>query len=338
MSHDSPRDLETHDHVKAHGLTIPIVRDVAATQFSSPRVIRTEPQPAHVPWLTLLCHFDSGRTGRKYAASANHASGASQATDGKTLRRGDFRPGHGPGRSRTPHPEEEFSRAVERCAEQHVSSPNPERGGVLGLAAECSRAKPSYAFVMGLAALKSAASYQDLLAVPDHLVAEILGGDLYATPRPALPHARAASILGASLTGPFDRGIGGPGGWWILDEPELHLSGDVLVPDLAGWRRERLPVIPAEAFLSLAPDWVSEIISPSTETIDRVKKLGIYAREGVRHVWFINPISQTLEVLQLEDGRWVLLVTREGADPVKAAPFEAIELDLGALWSGTSGV
>ena len=193
-----------------------------------------------------------------------------------------------------------------------------------------------YAFRMGLAALKSRAGYDDLLAVPDHLVAEILNGDLYATPRPALPHARAASVLGASVTGPFDRGIGGPGGWWILFEPEVHLAEDIVVPDLAGWRRERLPEIPAAAFLTMAPDWVSEIISPATETIDRVKKLAIYARESVRHVWLINPISRTLEVLQLEGERWVLLATREGSDVVKAAPFEAVDLDLAALWSGTS--
>jgi Uma2 family endonuclease len=192
-----------------------------------------------------------------------------------------------------------------------------------------------YAFSMGITALKSPASYQDLLAVPDHMVAEILNGDLYASPRPALPHARAASVLGASLTGPFDRSIGGPGGWWILDEPELHLADDVLVPDLAGWRRERLPEIPAAAFLSLAPDWVSEIISPSTETIDRVKKLAIYARESVGHVWLVNPIARTLEVLQLEGGRWVLVVSHGGSDVVNAPPFEAIGLDLGALWSGT---
>jgi Uma2 family endonuclease len=189
---------------------------------------------------------------------------------------------------------------------------------------------------MSAVALKSPATYEDLRAVPDHLVAEILNGDLYATPRPALPHARAASVLGASVTGPFDRGVGGPGGWWILDEPELHLRQDVIVPDLAGWRRERLPAIPVTAFLTLAPDWVSEIISASTETIDRVKKLAIYARESVGHVWLINPIARTLEVLQLDQGRWVLLSTHEGSALVRAAPFDAIELDLGALWSGTT--
>jgi Uma2 family endonuclease len=143
-----------------------------------------------------------------------------------------------------------------------------------------------------------------------------------------------AQRLGASVTGPFDRGVGGPGGWWILDEPELHLGQDVLVPDLAGWRRERLPSIPAAAFPTQVPGWVCEILSPSTETIDRVKKLAIYARESVTHAWLINPTSRTLEVLELDEGRWTLLGTHTGPVPLRAVPFDAIELDLEALWSG----
>jgi hypothetical protein len=145
---------------------------------------------------------------------------------------------------------------------------------------------------MGATARKDAATYADLLAVPNHLVAEILDGDLYATPRPALPHARAASILGASVTGPFDRGVGGPGGWWILHEPELHLARDVVVPDLTGWRRERLPTIPAEPFLSLAPDWLAEIVVDDQRYIYAVDDIRFIIEEaaaaGVKvaaHVW-----------------------------------------------------
>lgn len=189
---------------------------------------------------------------------------------------------------------------------------------------------------MGPTALKSGAVYQDLLVVPDHLVAEILDGDLYATPRPALTHARAASVLGSAVTGPFDRGIDGPGGWWVLFEPEVHLAQDIVVPDLAGWRRERLSLIPAAAFMTLAPDWVCEVVSPATETLDRVKKLAIYAREAVGHVWLVNPSTRTLEVLQLEGDRWMLAATHAGAERVRAVPFAAVELDLGALWSGTA--
>jgi Uma2 family endonuclease len=182
------------------------------------------------------------------------------------------------------------------------------------------------------AAVKPPATYDDLLQVPDHLIAEIVDGNLYATPRPALPHARASSVLGMELGGPFDRGRGGPGGWWILDEPELHLGKDVLVPDLAGWRRERLPQIPAEAALTLAPDWVCEIVSPATEALDRSKKLQAYARERVGHAWLINPSAETLEVFRLDGDRWVLAATYAGDEAVRAEPFDAVELDLSALW------
>jgi Uma2 family endonuclease len=176
------------------------------------------------------------------------------------------------------------------------------------------------------------ATYEDLCAVPDHLVAEILDGELHTSPRPAPRHAVASSGLGADLIGPFDRGRGGPGGWWILTEPELHLGDDVLVPDLAGWRRTRLPEMPAEAFFRLAPDWVCETLSPSTERIDRGKKLAIYARESVAHLWLLNPIAETLEAYRLEQGRWLLLVTHAGDVTARIEPFEAAELELWRLW------
>jgi Uma2 family endonuclease len=176
--------------------------------------------------------------------------------------------------------------------------------------------------------LKTGATYDDLIEVPDNFVAEIFDGELYASPRPAIPHTRAASRLGAKLDGPFDR----PGGWLILDEPELHLRNDVLVPDLAGWRRERLPALPADAYFTLAPDWICEVLSTSTEPIDRGKKLRIYAREGVGHAWLLDPLRQTLEVLRLESRRWIELALCEGRAGVHAVPFDAIELELGALW------
>ena len=173
--------------------------------------------------------------------------------------------------------------------------------------------------------------------VPDHLVAEILDGELYTTPRPAPRHADASSGLGGALRGPFDRGRGGPGGWRILDEPELHLAADVVVPDLAGWRRERLPVLPEEAYFSLTPDWVCEVISPSTAAMDRVKKLAIYAREHVAHVWLVDPNARTLELFRLEGGRWTILATWSGLATVRAQPFDAIDLDLSLLWEDTTG-
>jgi Uma2 family endonuclease len=179
---------------------------------------------------------------------------------------------------------------------------------------------------------KRPATYDDLVKVPDHLVAEILEGDLYATPRPAAPHALAASALGGGLFGPFHSGRGGPGGWWILDEPELHLGADVIVPDLSGWRRSTLPQIPNAPAITVAPDWVCEILSPSTEAIDRVPKLRIYARERVSHVWLVNPQSFTLEVLRLDQSRWVVAATHDGDQVVRAEPFDAVPLELFRLW------
>lgn len=178
------------------------------------------------------------------------------------------------------------------------------------------------------------ATYEDLLAVPPNRVAEILFGVLHSHPRPAIPHARAASRLGALVGGPFDFGRGGPGGWVLLDEPELHLGEDVLVPDLAGWRRERMPKIPmSEAALSLAPDWVCEVLSPSTQAIDRADKMTIYGREAVRHAWLLDPLAKTLEVYRRDGGAWTRVAIWRDDARVRAEPFDAIELELGLLWA-----
>jgi len=176
------------------------------------------------------------------------------------------------------------------------------------------------------------ATYEDLQAVPDHLIAELVDGELHTSPRPASEHALVSSVLGGDLSGPFHRGRGGPGGWWIIDEPELHLGGDVLVPDLAGWRRQRLPSWPHSAALELAPDWVCEVVSPATRRLDRILKLPIYARESVGHVWIIDPKPQTLEVFRRSDGHWLLVATHAGTERIRAEPFEAVELDLQGWW------
>jgi Uma2 family endonuclease len=179
---------------------------------------------------------------------------------------------------------------------------------------------------------KKPATYAEIEALPPHKVGEIVGGSLYVSPRPAMPHATASSGLGALLGSAFQFGLGGPGGWWILFEPELHLGGDVLVPDLAGWRRERMPTVPNVAFVELAPDWICEVISPSTATRDRLHKLPAYAREGVSHAWLVDPLARSLEVFRLEEGRWVFLGGGEGEDKARMEPFEAFELDLSLLW------
>jgi Uma2 family endonuclease len=177
------------------------------------------------------------------------------------------------------------------------------------------------------------ATYEDLLAVPEHLVAEIIDGELVTSPRPASRHARASSSIGGELYGPFDRGRGGPGGWIILDEPELHLLGNVLVPDVAGWTRARMPELPDAKAFELAPDWVCEVLSPSTARVDRARKVPIYARAGVAHVWLVDPALQTLEALRLESGGYRLLGTWCAEARVRVEPFDAIELELAALWA-----
>jgi Uma2 family endonuclease len=177
------------------------------------------------------------------------------------------------------------------------------------------------------------ATYEDVLNAPENMVAEILDGELVLSPRPAPRHAVAASALVGLLHPAFHRGHGGPGGWWILSEPELHLADQVLVPDLAGWRRERMAVLPGEAFFPLAPDWVCEVLSPSTERIDRTRKLRMYAAAGVGHAWLVNAVERTLEILRLREGAWTIVGVLTGLDVVRAEPFDAVDLELGALWA-----
>ena len=180
---------------------------------------------------------------------------------------------------------------------------------------------------------KRPATHADLEALPPHVVGEILAGELYASPRPAIPHTWAASRLGV-LLGVFDLGAKGPGGWTLLDEPELHLGPDVLVPDLAGWHCERLPAPPRSAALTLAPDWVCELLSPSTEARDRVVKLPLYAREGVEFVWLVDPDVRTLELLHLTGTHYTRLTSYAQEATVRAEPFATREFSLGLLWGG----
>jgi Uma2 family endonuclease len=177
------------------------------------------------------------------------------------------------------------------------------------------------------------ASYEDLFDLPDNVVGEIVNGRVVTHPRPAPAHAMASSLLGADVATPFGRGRGGPGGWLILDEPELHLGGHVLVPDLAGWRRERMPELPKTAWFELAPDWICEVLSPSTARIDRIEKMPIYAARGVAHAWLVDPDLRTLEVFENRSGQWLLVSTHQNDDRVRAAPFDAVELEIGGWWA-----
>ncbi|KAB2902009.1 MAG: Uma2 family endonuclease [Kofleriaceae bacterium] len=179
---------------------------------------------------------------------------------------------------------------------------------------------------------RTKATYADVLAAPEHKVAEVLDGELYLSPRPAPRHALAHTVLGSLLGPPFHMGRGGPGGWLILMEPELHLHDDIVVPDLAGWRIERMPRLPKEAFFSVAPDWVCEVLSPSTRRIDRVLKRPIYAKNGVGHMWLVDPLDRSLETHKLMREHWLWLGVGVDNERVRAEPFDAIELELGPLW------
>jgi len=183
-----------------------------------------------------------------------------------------------------------------------------------------------------MARVRQNATYEDLIRVPDTMVAELIDGELYAWPRPARPHAKAAARLGMKVGSAFDLGETGPGGWWIVDEPELHFGRNVLVPDLGGWRRDRVPEYPDAGKCEIAPDWACEILSPSTARVDRVKKLPIYARAGVEWVWIIDPIEQTLEVKKLTSGKYLDVALHGGEETARIEPFTDIELDLTVIW------
>jgi Uma2 family endonuclease len=176
------------------------------------------------------------------------------------------------------------------------------------------------------------ATYSDLEAVPPHLVAEIIYGTLVTHPRPSPHHAVAATALSIQLAPGYQQGKGGPGGWLFMSAPELHLGAQVVVPDIAGWRRENLPILPKTAYLETAPDWICEILSDSTERYDRNAKRRIYADAGAAHLWFLDPRIKLLEVFQLTGGHWLLAATFTGYEDVRAAPFDAIAFSLGELW------
>lgn len=176
------------------------------------------------------------------------------------------------------------------------------------------------------------ATYQDVLDAPPNMVAELAHGALHLQPRPASRHGFAGSRLGARINSKFDFGDDGPDGWWIIFEPELHLDENVLVPDLAGWRRERMPEFPDTAYFDLAPDWVCEVLSRSTRQFDLVEKRDLYGKAGVGHLWFVDPVARTLEAFVNKEGAWTLIAALKDDDKVSVAPFDAIEFELSTLW------
>ena len=176
------------------------------------------------------------------------------------------------------------------------------------------------------------ATYQDVLDAPPHMVAEIVDGTLYTHPRPRVFHATASTGLGGFISQTFQFGRGGPGGWWILLEPELHLGDDIVVPDIAGWQRERMPELPNRAYITLSPDWVCEVLSPSTRKLDLGGKREVYARERVSYLWLVDPDARSLEAFALRNTEWVLIDTLFDDALVSLPPFDAITFNLSDLW------
>jgi len=179
------------------------------------------------------------------------------------------------------------------------------------------------------------ATYEDLCQVPEPFTVELIDGELIVHPQPAGPHCVSNSSTGGDLWSRFGRRS--TGGWWIVDEPELHMGHPnpkslVLVPDLAGWLRERVPRYPATAGVEIVPDWVCEVFSPHSQRHDRIRKGHIYATLGVKWMWLIHPVEQTLEVYELRDGVWAWLQSFEGATKVRARPFDSEELDMADWW------
>ncbi len=176
--------------------------------------------------------------------------------------------------------------------------------------------------------------YDQLMTLPEGLTGEILNDQLHTQPRPSGAHTGVESALQIELGGPFDRGRGGPGGWRILVEPEIHFVRDreVCVPDLAGWRRERLAELPRDQRFDVVPDWVCEILSPSTESKDRGIKMPIYARYGVPFAWLVDPLKRKVEAFVLSEGNWRHSRIHHGDETVSLPPFEAVPLELPALW------
>ena len=184
-----------------------------------------------------------------------------------------------------------------------------------------------------IATIRRPATYQDVLDAPPGMAAELIRGALHPQPRPRPRHSRAIIRLAVKLGGPYDADTDGPGGWTLLVEPELHLGPEVVVPNLAGWRRARLPRLPDEVCIAVPPDWVCEVLSPSTRTYDLTEKREVYAEHGVGWLWFVDPAARTLEAFALRDGTWVLVAAFHDDAEIRVAPFDAVGFALGALWA-----
>ena len=176
------------------------------------------------------------------------------------------------------------------------------------------------------------ATYDDLYNIPENMTGEIINGELVATPRPSRKHSNAISAISGELTPPYRFGRGGPGGWIILIEVEIGLGADILVPDLAGWKVERYPEEEPHNWISVAPDWICEVLSPGTVKRDKMEKMPIYARHGIPYLWVVDPLGKTLDAFRLQGGKWVVEGSYAEDARVRTEPFAEVEFDLNDLW------
>ncbi|MGA2936177.1 MAG: Uma2 family endonuclease [Syntrophobacteraceae bacterium] len=180
---------------------------------------------------------------------------------------------------------------------------------------------------------KKKATYDDLFSIPDNMTGEIIAGELIVTPRPSRKHGYVAYSLGGRLTPSYQFGEGGgPGGWIFIAEPEIGFGEDILVPDVAAWKRARFPVDEGHNWISVSPAWICEVLSPRTARMDKTGKMPVYARSGVQHLWLIDPLARTLDAFRLEEGKWVVIGLFVQNDRVRVEPFQETLLDLSDLW------
>ena len=177
-----------------------------------------------------------------------------------------------------------------------------------------------------------AALYARYSALPEGTKAEIVAGEIRLLPHPQPRHVRSTSVLGARLLRSFGwDSDDGPGGWVIFHEPELQLEDEIRAPDLAGWRLERYEE-PDGNPITLVPDWICEVLSPSTARSDRSEKMPLFARCGVGHVWIVDPAMKTLEVYRRRGSVWIAVSSHGNDDQIAPEPFDAMPFDLGSLW------
>ncbi len=186
--------------------------------------------------------------------------------------------------------------------------------------------------------MKRPAGWLDVLAAPEGLKAEVLDGALMMSPRPKPQHGRTQGLLFTHLCEPFDLGVGGPGGWWLVIEPDVLFDPhNIVSPDLCGWRRERMPELPDESPVGLTPDWICEVISPSSSRRDRLAKADLYLRGGVPHYWILDPADRLLEAFAADKGKWLRLGAWSDGDLAAIPPFEAVTLEVGSLFVPLQG-